>query len=105
LLIGSVVHGTALEAKIAELIPLSGDDGTVGLTGQISRSSPYPVRIGTQHHAWTWDIHSSTKLKLFYWLVAAILLLFAVIAVKADQTQPGAPNPAVTPTAPASQHP
>ena len=85
LLLGSVIHGHDLEARIAESLALGGVDGKVGLTDQISITSPYPLRVGVRRFAATWNIHSSTKLKMFYWLVAAMLLAFGLVSLSADR--------------------
>jgi hypothetical protein len=90
LLLGSVIHGHELEGKIAESLDLSGEDGRVGLTDQISTTSPYPLRIGMRRFSVTWNIHSSTKLKMFYWFVAAMLLTFGLISLSVDKSDPTA---------------
>lgn len=87
LLLGSVIHGHELEAKIAESLDLGGADGKVGLTDQISITSPYPLRIGLRRFSATWNIHSSTKLKMFYWFVAAMLLIFGLISLSVDKSE------------------
>lgn len=70
LLIGSVVHGEALEEELRHLLPRA------GLTKQISESSPKEYRIfwGKKR-----AMHSPDKMKVFYGIVATLMLLGAVL--------------------------
>jgi hypothetical protein len=88
LLIGSVVHGQALEAEIAKLIPLPGGLKP-GLTAQISESSPYqlPRVLGAK------QIHSSTKIGVFYAGVAAILIVFGILSLTTDKMDASGSHP------------
>jgi hypothetical protein len=97
LLLGSVIHGGELEARIAKKILLGGDDGKIGLTDQISVTSPYPIRVGVGRFTASWNIHSSTKLKLFYWLVAAMLFAFGLVSLSADKSDRNATSGSAAP--------
>jgi hypothetical protein len=88
LLIGAVVHGESLEAEIAKLIPLGGDDNKTGLTKQIHESSPYRL-FGK-------DLHSKAKIRIFYWSVGALLIIFGCLALTSEK------QPTTTPTHPVS---
>lgn len=66
LLIGSVVHGDALEEELRQALPKA------GLTRQISESSPKEYRIlwGKKR-----KMHSTHKMKVFYGIVASLMLV------------------------------
>lgn len=65
LLIGSVIHGETLEEELQLSLPMA------GLTKQISESSPKEYRIlwGKKR-----EMHSPTKMKVFYGIVAVLML-------------------------------
>lgn len=77
LLLGSVIHGDALEDELRKVLPMA------GLTKQISESSPKEYRIlwGRQR-----KMHSTHKMKVFYGLVAALMLAGAVLIWIAEAT-------------------
>jgi hypothetical protein len=78
LLVGSVNYATVLEQEIAKLLHR---DPKEGLTQAISASSPYPFKIGFRgHNLVAWQIHSAAKLKIFYWIIAALLIGFGTAA-------------------------
>jgi hypothetical protein len=97
LLGGSVQYATTLEKEIAVLL---GRDPAEGLTQQISLNSPYPFKMGLRgHNLLTWRIHSPVKLKIFYWIIAALLIAFGIAAQLAASgtivtPDPKAPQPA-----------
>ena len=75
LLIGAVRHGEALENSIREFLP------EAGLTGSISKASPYTLKIGRGHLSRSWLIHSTVKLRIFY-ITGAVSLIVAAIALQ-----------------------
>lgn len=80
LLLGAVKHGEELEDRISESLP------GAGLTKAISESSPYPFKI--RFFKWTlWEhgIHSTAKVRIFYFAVAGILLASGLVALVALQ--------------------
>ncbi|MDT0329206.1 hypothetical protein [Nocardiopsis lambiniae] len=72
LLIGSVKHGETLETELRRMLPKA------GLTHQISASSPSPLPEYF-HNSWPYKqaIHSTGKLRIFYWMGVLILVAFA----------------------------
>lgn len=85
LLIGSVKQGLAAENALAATYP------EIRLTKAIGDESP--VRFGR------WQVHSSRKIDLFYWLIASLLLIGATISLwQPAQAPPLAPPPATTAT-------
>lgn len=90
LLIGSVVHGTALEKELQKVLPHA------GLTQAISKSSPSEFRLwGKEPRRVLFQVHSSRKLSIFYLLGAVPLVLLAALLWNA---QP--PKAATSPKAP-----
>ncbi len=80
LLIGAVIHGEELESELRKHLPKA------GLSGQITKSSPYRLRIHLgRWNAWERDLHSTQKIRIFYWFVAFLLIIFAVIVQLALQ--------------------
>lgn len=77
LLIGSVVHGKALEAELRNTLPKA------GLTKQISESSPKEYRIlwGRKR-----EMHSPDKMKVFYGIVAFLMIGGGALIWIADTT-------------------
>lgn len=73
LLIGSVKHGEALEKELRRVLP------ETGLTHQISASSPSALPTYL-HDSWPYKqtIRSTGKLRIFYWVGATVLIVFAV---------------------------
>ncbi|WP_223839018.1 hypothetical protein [Nocardiopsis deserti] len=73
LLIGSVKHGEVLEEELRRTLPKA------GLTRQISASSPSPLP-SYFHESWPYRqaIHSTGKLRIFYWTGTAVLTVFAL---------------------------
>jgi hypothetical protein len=86
LLVGAVEKGMDLEAKIAKCIPAP------ALTKAIGKSSPYPLNIGIGRWRVKREIHSAMRLRVLYWLVAAILLLLAVGLQTASTSQGATSN-------------
>lgn len=83
LLMGAVIHGQALETELRKSLPVT------GLTHQISESSPYTFKISVLKHViWKHDLHSKGKIRVFYWLTAGLLLIFAAITQLAVQPSP-----------------
>lgn len=72
LLIGAVKHGEALEGEISRLLPKA------GLTQAISKASPYEVTLRVKRRSYTWLVHSTVKLRIFYSIGAAALVVTAV---------------------------
>ncbi len=73
LLIGAVIHGEELEKELRVSLPVA------GLTRQISKSSPYLLRISVGRVVfWQHELHSSGKLRFFYWFVTILLIVFAL---------------------------
>ncbi len=72
LLLGAVRHGEALEDLLAASIP------GVELTHSISKASPYHVTLGVGRAKVRFILHSSHKLRLFYWVVAFLLAVLIV---------------------------
>jgi len=90
LLIGSVKQGLVAENALAATYP------EIRLTKAIGGESP--IKIGS------WEVHSSRKIDIFYWLIA--LLLLAGAAISLWQPAPSARPPksmAVAPTSPRDQ--
>ena len=96
LLMGAVIHGEELENELRKVLPVT------GLTHQISKSSPYPLKISLRKHVlWQYELHSKEKLSFFYWFTAGLLVVFAVVVqlivqpsssshtVKSPQPKPG----------------
>jgi hypothetical protein len=77
LLIGSVVHGEMLETELRTTLPKA------GLTHQISESSPKEYRIlwGKKR-----EMHSPDKMKVFYGIVAALMLVGGALIWIAETT-------------------
>lgn len=80
LLIGSVRHGEALETELRAYAPAA------GLTGTITRSSPWRPRLylRSKGDGWAWRpvgpaLHSSGKMRIFYGLGTVTLLASAVL--------------------------
>jgi hypothetical protein len=74
LLIGAVVHGEKLEDELRKVLPVT------GLTHQISKSSPYLLKISiAKRTLWKYELHSKQKLSFFYWFIAGLLALLAII--------------------------
>lgn len=74
LLIGAVKHGEALEDILAAEI-----EG-FGLTHAISKESPYPIKVPFVEFKKPKTIHSSTKLGIFYWCVAGLLVVATIVS-------------------------
>jgi hypothetical protein len=72
LLIGAVIHGSALESELRRWLPAA------GLTDQISKSSPYEMKLGVWKISRRVELHSSDKIKVFYFFIATLLLVLAV---------------------------
>ncbi len=94
LLIGSVIHGEKLEAQIRKTLP------EAGLTKQISASSPYLFKVPLPGHRilWQHEIHSPEKLRFFYFVVTAILVVSGIVIQLGLQT-PSSPTHTTRPTA------
>ena len=74
LLVGAVLHGQKLEDELRAVLPAA------GLTHQISESSPYLFKVSiAKHPLWQYELHSKQKLSFFYWFIAGLLALFAII--------------------------
>lgn len=71
LLIGAVRHAERLEDLLESDVP------AVGLTHSISEASPYQVSLGFWRDGCAFTLHSAHKLRLFYGLVAVLLLVLA----------------------------
>lgn len=85
LLVGAVLHGSALEQELRNWLP------EAGLTDQISKSSPYIMKVGIWKISRKIELHSSDKLKVFYFFIAALLLVLAVLVQLAlGSTHPAA---------------
>lgn len=85
LLLGAVRHGEALEDLLDPRIP------GVGLTHSISEASPYHVALGVKRAKVRLILHSSHKLRLFYWVVA-ILLVVLIVGVQVGSPPPDEPS-------------
>lgn len=68
LLRGAVKHGEALEEALRSKLP------EAGLTKAISESSPYTANLKVA----SFTIHSSAKMRIFYWIGGLTLIVFAV---------------------------
>jgi hypothetical protein len=80
LLIGSVIHGEELESELRQHLPRA------GLTRQITASSPYILRIHIgKWNIWEKELHSAQKIRIFYWFVALLLILLAIVVQLALQ--------------------
>ncbi len=77
LLIGAVKQGLAAEAALAATYP------EVGLTKAVGDESP--VRVGG------WEVHSSRKIDIFYWIITIILLVAAAISLSQPPPVPQSP--------------
>ena len=74
LLIGAVVHGEALEDEIKRALPAA------GLTKAITKNSPYTIRVRFfRKTLWSAEIHSTMKIRIFYFTVAAILVVSGIL--------------------------
>ncbi|MFR9773775.1 hypothetical protein [Nocardia sp. SC052] len=93
LLAGAVEHGTQLEQELRTQLPHA------GLTRQIGESSPQVIRI----FSWRKELRSTGKLRLFYAIGAAALLV-AAIALQLGSTPPSQPKRAETTTSMTSYH-
>jgi hypothetical protein len=95
LLIGAVVHGSALEGELRNWLPVA------GLTDQISKSSPYEMKLGVWRLSRKVELHSNDKIKVFYFFIAGLLLVLAVVVQLAlEPTHPATKSPpAPTPSA------
>lgn len=93
LLIGSGNYATVMEKEIASLL---GRDADEGLAQAISANSPYPFKIGFKgHNLVDTKIHSKTKLKIFYWVISALLVGFAIVSqLAASAPASKSPTPA-----------
>lgn len=74
LLMGAVIHGETLEKELRRELPHA------GLTMQITESSPYTFKVrGTKgRFLWKKEIHSSGKIRFFYWFIAGLLIIIAI---------------------------
>ena len=69
LLMGAVIHGEELEKELRKVLPVA------GLTHQISKSSPYMLKVSLGNHVlWQYELHSKGKLSfsigllpVFWW--------------------------------------
>lgn len=68
LLRGAVAHGQALEKALRTRMP------EAGLTKAISEKSPYTADL----KGVSFTIHSSAKMRIFYWIGGLTLIVFAV---------------------------
>ncbi|MCX5236169.1 hypothetical protein OG824_13250 [Streptomyces prunicolor] len=68
LLIGAVRHGEALETALQAKLP------DAGLTKAITQNSPYTANFKVT----SFTIHSSAKMRIFYWIGGLTLIIFAV---------------------------
>ncbi|MER6285277.1 hypothetical protein [Streptomyces sviceus] len=68
LLLGAVKHGESLEMALRTKMP------EAGLTKAISDNSPYTVNLKET----SFTIHSSAKMRIFYWIGGLTLIIFAV---------------------------
>jgi hypothetical protein len=74
LLMGAVIHGQELEDELRKVLPVA------GLTHQISKSSPYLLKISVAKRVlWQRELHSKGKIFFFYWFTAGLLVVFAII--------------------------
>ena len=74
LLMGAVIHGEQLETALRQVLPLT------GLTHQISKSSPYLLKVSVAKRVlWQREFHSKGKIFFFYWFIGGLLVVFAVI--------------------------
>jgi hypothetical protein len=73
LLIGAVVYGERLEEILRVDLP------EAGLTKSISTHSVYPLRLKLGKRQWKYDLRSKQKIRIFYLLIAAILLVLAIL--------------------------
>jgi len=74
LLMGAVIHGQELEKELRKILPAA------GLTHQISKSSPYLMKISVAKRVlWQRELHSKGKIFFFYWFIAGLLVLLALI--------------------------
>jgi len=71
LLIGSVRHGEALEESIREFLP------EAGLTGSISKASPYTLKIGRGKLSRVWLIAPRYRWMLMALIVVALFMAAA----------------------------
>ncbi|MCP9622117.1 hypothetical protein NMK54_18375 [Nocardia otitidiscaviarum] len=79
LLTGAVQHGLDLEQQLRIHLPQA------GLTGQIGKSSPQEVRF---FFAWKKEVHSTGKLRLFYTIGGAALLIAAIALQLGSDSHP-----------------
>ncbi len=84
LLVGAVVHGQELETELRKVLPVA------GLTYRISENSPYLLKIPVVPRKvnWRYVLHSKQKIFFFYWFVAALLAVFALIVQLTFQAPP-----------------
>lgn len=89
LLIGSVKQGLVAENALAATYP------EIRLTKAIGDESPIPMG--------RWQVHSSRKIDLFYWLIALLLLVGAAISLRqpVQSAPPTRPPKATTASTPA----
>ncbi len=105
LLMGAVIHGEELEKELRKVLPLA------GLTRQISKSSPYELKISVAKWVlWKHELHTKGKIFLFYWFIAGLLVVFAVIVqLTVQPSSPTSatgnssqPTPSISPSSPTS---
>jgi hypothetical protein len=88
LLVGAVVHSAALERELRNWLPAA------GLTDQISKKSPYEMKLGVWRVSRRVELHSSDKIKIFYFFIAGLLLALAIVVqLTLKPTDPAAKSP------------
>jgi hypothetical protein len=91
LLRGAVKHGETLEEALRTRIP------EAGLTKTISENSPYTANLKVT----SFTIHSSAKMRIFYWVGGLLLIVFAAALQMGSGTSSAAncpqhPKPAMS---------